>query len=125
LSEAHYNSQHFLPSLVVIFGVAHIFRHSPFAIRHSPFAIRHSPFAIRHSPFAIRHHASVGATSPVTRSIPRKARDTFIVARTGPAAMPRELQRRGYTDDTDESREYLQKQIPPMQNDRYSPPPRT
>jgi len=33
----------------------------------------------------------------------------------------RKLQRGSYTQDTDENREYLQKQIPPMQNGQRSP----
>ena len=74
--------------------------------------------------FAVHHHGQ-SKQPAVTRSIRRKTRDTFIVARNGPAAMPRELQKRGYTNDTDENREYLQKQIPPMQNGRRSLPLRT
>jgi hypothetical protein len=68
LSEAHYNSQHFLPSLVVIFGVAHIFRYSLFAIRYSLFAIRHSPFAIRHSPSRVRRSNLAGNTKHTEES---------------------------------------------------------
>jgi hypothetical protein len=33
----------------------------------------------------------------------------------------RKLQIGGYTHDTDANREYLQKQIPPMQNGKRSP----
>jgi hypothetical protein len=36
--------------------------------------------------------------------------------------MPRELQRCGYTQDTEEGREYLQNQIPPVQIDRRLAP---
>jgi hypothetical protein len=35
--------------------------------------------------------------------------------------MPRQLQSPGSTNDTDENRGYLQKQIPPMQNGKRLP----
>jgi hypothetical protein len=58
--------------------------------------------------------------------VPGKAHYTFIIAiiaRTGSSPTLRELQSGGYTQDTDENREYLQKQIPPMQNGKCPPLP--
>ena len=46
---------------------------------------------------------------------------TFLVARPAGRVAARELQWPGYTQDTDENREYLQNQIPPMQIGRHLP----
>jgi hypothetical protein len=64
----------------------------------------------------IRHRHCI-EPQPVTPSIPRKAHYALIIAlRAAGEPRLRKLQSGSYTQDTDENREYLQNQIPPMQN---------